>query len=203
MWGEVLKVVGLRGVIGAGKTSTATHLIERWNARNRMDPSYGLATVESFAGPIRDGLLKMGVMKRTNPDLYRKLAQLCGAECRAANPDHWAQQASTNLFQVSEMGYNLVVFDDVRYPNESPLCDLVIYLMPHDPNAFLDLDPDVQAHESEKWNLEFPTNMNDPTNENTYVVHNTANRQPETVDTLIDLIRALLFKPEPQEITAQ
>lgn len=142
-------VVGLCGVAGAGKTTVAHALAEiiekdQWWIG-------GPARLISFAGPLKEGLQKMGVTKSHR--LYRDWAQKIGAGFRAANPDHWV-----NIFkeQVGAMGddYATVIVDDVRYANEAALCDIVIKIVP-DHNKVAVLTPEQAAHESEQFALSF------------------------------------------------
>ena len=142
-------VVGLCGVAGAGKTTVA-HALGEIIEKDRGWIG-GPARLISFAGPLKEGLQKMGVTK-SHP-LYRDWAQKIGAGFRAANPDHWV-----NIFkeQVGAMGddYATVIVDDVRYANEAALCDLVIKIVPdHDKVAVL--TPEQAAHESEQFALSF------------------------------------------------
>lgn len=136
-------VVGLRGAAGAGKSRLASELAAT------LDRGFTMAVV-SFAGPIKEGLKTMGICKGTTPEAYRRHAQEIGAGMRAQNPNHW-----TNLFQDKvrwwgDRTMQVIVADDLRYPNEAALCDLIFRIIPEGFNG-ADLG-DRADHESETWN---------------------------------------------------
>jgi hypothetical protein len=140
-------IVGLRGRAGAGKSTLASYLNEMETDVVRM----------SFAGPIRDALRTLGITKQDSPQLYRKLAQTIGQSARDADQDHWVKLAKQGIERECMSGRHktpIIVFDDVRYPNEVILCDLVFYITPVGFNP-LDLG-DLANHESEKMNRKGP-----------------------------------------------
>jgi len=104
-------VIGFFGVARAGK-STAARL-----AADTLIRSGKNAVVRSFAGPIRDGLAEMGILKDTYPTLYRKAAQLIGTElCRDEDPDWWINQMNAAVSKLPED--TIVLIDDCRFDNE-------------------------------------------------------------------------------------
>lgn len=132
--------VGLRGLAGVGKTTLASLLVKHWR-----EQCYGLDfEIRSMAGPMKEGLAHMGITKKKEPDLYRRFAQDIGAACRAKDQDFWVKQLCTSPL------HNTVI-DDVRYPNEAGVCDLLFYI---EPVGFPPIDlKERGTHESELWNL--------------------------------------------------
>lgn len=135
-------VVGLRGPAGVGKTTIAKALADMARERN-----YTMRLL-SFAGPIKEGLAAMGICKNTEPEAYRVFAQEIGGGMRGRRPDHWV-----NLFKkhVKASGaFQVVVADDLRYPNEADLCDVIFRITPIGFDA-ANLGERAD-HESETWN---------------------------------------------------
>jgi len=137
-------VVGLRGPAGVGKS----HLAE--GVLCTMDRGFTLM-LRSFAGPIKSGLAAMGICKKTTPEAYRKYAQIIGAGMRASDPDHWVDlfRKEVTLLGDREVA-QVVVADDLRYPNEAAVCDLIFRV---EPIGFKATDlGELADHESETWN---------------------------------------------------
>jgi len=143
-------VVGLRGLAGAGKTTIQKHLyITAASRRTHVNGSAPFISKYSMAQPIRECLAVIGVSKETHPEMYRKGAQWIGTElCRTEDPDWWIKRAKEHLKLT--IVDDVVVIDDIRFPNEADLCDLVFYIEPEFPP--LDLGNHGQ-HASEQWNL--------------------------------------------------
>jgi hypothetical protein len=144
-------VVGLRGLAGCGKTTVADRVCTRVSLRRAHFPSSSPAFQRwPIAGPLKQGLAQMGITKDRTPDLYRLAAQCIGTDIvRAADPDHWV-----NLFRyqtaLPSLSESVLVVDDVRFPNEAGVCDLVLFIEPDFAPADLG---DRAGHESERWNL--------------------------------------------------
>lgn len=136
--------IGLRGLIGAGKSTTALKIA-----------AHGSFEMCSFAAPMRSGLWRMGITKETHPGLYRDFCTKIGATMRAVDPDHWVKLQADPIRRAKERGCH-VLFDDVRYPNEAALCDLLFFIKP------VGFDPNVMLHESETWNQAFDAKISTP-----------------------------------------
>lgn len=147
-------VVGLRGCIGAGKTTIATAMREKF--RNVF--------VRSMAGPLKQGLAAMGVTKTECLPVYREWAQRLGEGLRQQDSEWWVKQARKEVQRLAGITDEIlkerprpapppciIVFDDVRYPNEASLCDLLFFIRP---GSFVPAAPigAIEDHESEAWN---------------------------------------------------
>ena len=133
-------VIGLRGSIGAGKTTISKILAQKT-----------IITRYSFAQPIRDSLAVIGITKENNPEEYRHLAQYIGAYCRSKDPDHWVKLAKKFIANCKTD----VVIDDVRYENELPLIDNLFHIKR---TAVIDeivKNPEIVKHESENMNTKY------------------------------------------------
>lgn len=127
-----MKIIGLRGFIGAGKSTIGTHLIEK----------HGFKRI-SFASPVKDvaaivfgwdrqmldGLKFEDRIWRESPDIVwsmrykrqdftpREGLQLVGNGLRELiHPDVWVHAAAETIMDLPED--SKIVFDDVRYLNE-------------------------------------------------------------------------------------
>lgn len=148
-------VIGLRGVAGAGKTTVSAKLQTALNLPGRMP------ILLSMASPIRSALSSLGVHK--GDPLYRELAQTLGARCRASDPDFFVKLAQHRI--ESTKGDNqVIIMDDIRYPNEEPLCDITFFIYPLFEPA--DLGP-LADHESEQWNRDLHAEAREYLNEST------------------------------------
>ena len=111
-----MKLVGLTGRAGAGKSFVAREIMAI-EQRSRL---------VSFAGQLRkeiEGVFGVGHIKRlwdkpTSPEI-RALLQWYGTDYRRAeDPDYWVKRAMSEARPLQFDNY-LVVFDDVRFPNEA------------------------------------------------------------------------------------
>jgi len=115
-----LYVIGLRGLIGFGKSYVARELAGHFNAAGVE------AVATSVTAPLKDGLAMMGITKDAYPQQYRKFAREIGAGMRVDDPDYWVKRA------MGRKPANVVIFDDIRFANEARLCDVVFYVIPSD-----------------------------------------------------------------------
>ena len=111
-----MKVIGLCGLIGVGKTTVAEHLVKH----------HGYARVR-FAGPLKDMARVLLSERQIDGDLKeapsaiiggktpRQFMQLLGTEFgrQMIDEDLWINAWKSRAFSLER-----VVADDVRYPNE-------------------------------------------------------------------------------------
>ncbi len=154
-----MKIIGISGRKGFGK-STAAGILYKILRRKE-----NLVIVDSFASPIRtfvssylhipleDTYTKKEVLiKLLNPSwegldvgemTLRQFMQGFGTEaCRSWISNLWVQHMAMKIAQRESQGVEYLIIDDVRFSNESALCDYVI---------LLDRDlPTDDQHESEQ-----------------------------------------------------
>lgn len=141
-------VVGIRGPAGVGKSTVAALL-----------SMSGLFEIHSFADPMRGGLHRMGITKNKHPQIYRKFAQDIGEEMRQQDPNHWVALGASQRDQTIRRNRHVVI-DDLRFPNEAAICDLVFFLRPE---GFEPADLGARAgHVSEAWNRLYWENPDAP-----------------------------------------
>lgn len=148
-------VLGLTGASGSGKTTIAEKVRERLLLPRRAAPVY----LAKFAGPIVAALELWGI-GREHPD-FRQIAQYVGQGLREINEDFWVSFQREYVAGLSHSGA-VVIYDDVRYPNEAELCDLVVQLRTYRDNG---LTADQMRHESEQAWWFIPSDMTFPENE--------------------------------------
>lgn len=169
------QVAGLRGLAGAGKTTISLHL-----------SVHGFDEV-SLVGPMREGFSVMGITKRGTPELYRMYLQEVGVSMRERNPDHWVNLAKDRINAHLAAGHSVVI-DDVRFPNEADLCDVLFYVAPQ---GFQAADLGERAsHVSEAWNRAY--GLKDPLGEAsipTILLPNPVGRPEKAAQAIIDHLR--------------
>lgn len=116
------RLLGLAGKAGCGKSTVAQSLVDR-----------GLAQRVRFAGPLKDGLVAMGLsreqvdggLKETPSDLLcgqtpRHAMQTLGTEWgrKLIGGDVWVRLAMHRVDELLASGANVVI-DDVRFNNEA------------------------------------------------------------------------------------
>lgn len=126
-----MKVIGLTGVAGSGKSTVANYLVEQHGFTRlsfaaplkkmlrTLDPIMGLLGSEPvrlselFAYGFTENSLKASEQFGKE---YRHLLQVLGTDCiRAIDPEFWIKAAEKNLTDPN----GKYVFDDVRFPNEA------------------------------------------------------------------------------------
>lgn len=116
-----MKVLLISGKQGSGKSTTAQAVCESLKYQGRR------VGIFKFADPIyemHDQVLKV-LTKYQEPHtgLDGRLLQLLGTEWgRAKNPDMWVNLLRSRL-KALVGAYELVIVDDLRFPNELKLCD--------------------------------------------------------------------------------
>lgn len=177
----MVKVIGLAGPGGVGKSTTAKGLVK---AFNKLQPRYKVTNM-AFADPIYQvANLLTGIEistlksqeykeviwnKNTAPMpclidwTPRKFLQIVGTECFRDNihNNFWVESA----IRIAESkGYDIVIMEDTRFPNEFEITDINIELMrdnikyeenhasamPPDPKYIdfkIDLHPDINYEE--------------------------------------------------------
>jgi hypothetical protein len=110
------KVIGLKGKIGAGKSTAAQYFIERGYKLIRFaDPIKNMLRAIGLSEEQIDGALKEMpaiILSGTTP---RFAMQTLGTEWgRAIHPDFWV-----SLWRREALKYDLVVVDDCRFINEA------------------------------------------------------------------------------------
>lgn len=144
-------IVGLRGQAGAGKSTIQKLLLSISEGRRaHLGPTAAPHIFPySMAGPIREALHVIGVDKVTHPTLYRKMAQWIGTEgCREEDPNWWVNLARSRFSKLS--ADFVVVIDDIRFPNEADLCDVLYFIETNFPVEDLGQRAN---HSSETWNV--------------------------------------------------
>lgn len=121
-----MKVIGLTGVAGAGKSTVAQYLVEQ-HGFTRLSFAAPLKKMLRTLDPYIAGEFRLSEAIRLMPvdtenqlkehfPEYRRLLQVLGTDCiRAVDPDFWVKAAVAQMTD-PEGKY---VFDDVRFPNEA------------------------------------------------------------------------------------
>jgi hypothetical protein len=139
-------VIGVCGPSGSGKSTVARGLWERAYFRHIDRPVY----IAKMAAPIRFMLEVVGVEKGDGPGevphpAFRDAAQRIGAFFRnEVSEDFWLNIQRRYVASLSRPA--LVVYDDIRYANETTICDLIVRLNTQRDTG---LTGDQMAHESE------------------------------------------------------
>lgn len=120
-------IIGLSGRAGSGKDHIAQLLAKTYNFK-----------VFSFAHALKLEGVAHGFSYEevfvTKPPHVRTWLQEYGVQRRGEDPEHWIVKA----FQITRvMGWERVVFADVRFPNEAVAC---MFMAPHH-SAVLRIDP--------------------------------------------------------------
>ncbi len=123
-----MKLLGLMGVAGSGKSTAAAHLVAEHGfvELSMADPLKDLCS-DAF-GWDRERLVELGYKEEQDPDLptgwtRRRVLQFVGTECfREIDPDHWVKAVLRKIDEVwAENENQPVVISDVRFPNEISL----------------------------------------------------------------------------------
>jgi hypothetical protein len=128
-----VKIIGIAGLGRAGKTTAANALAE-----NCVEE--GLTPYRRpFAQPLKNAMIALGITKGDLPVLYRKVAQMIGANlrdpgfCVGTSGDDWfckqmeadficiAKDDAAKLISGETYHETVIIVDDVRYENELDL----------------------------------------------------------------------------------
>ncbi len=109
-----MKLVGLVGRAGAGKTTVASHLVE----------SFGFVRT-AFGDPLKQMLITAGLCTREECYLEktprsRELLQKIGTEIfrKQVDPKFWVRKTAENVQRLFKTGRRVVI-DDIRFPEEA------------------------------------------------------------------------------------
>jgi hypothetical protein len=161
-----MKVVGITGLAGSGKTTLARYLVEQHGfTRTRF--------ADCFKGMTRFHLEYIGAdegtiermlesdLKQVPTSFFadktpREYMQWLGTEFGRdkIHPEIWVASWESHIKRRIYEGCTAVVADDVRFPNETAAIYRLGGIIVHVSRPGLTLDQKVAAHESEKHQLE-------------------------------------------------
>ena len=179
-------VVGLCGPAGCGKTTIANLVADSYFARGAT--GWRPTSVISLADPLKAALRALGLTKKDNPSVYRTMAQRLGDLCRATDPDFFVRlwrRAWEDFPTIYRRG--IILIDDIRFPNEAPLCDILLVV--RRPGLKSPLTPEQSSHVSETW-WTTAANTHPP-------LLNEENREQQAADALSKIIDSLLDEQTP------
>lgn len=134
-----MRIIAFNGIARGGKT-TCAEFMEKWCNLHGMKPIRC-----SFADPMKRAAARIGLSKDRNPTLYRKTLQSWGERKRdpdyqpgRSGPNYWVDRVRRMIVEYAAMErkrydemnrYGLseefketvLIFDDLRYPNELEL----------------------------------------------------------------------------------
>ncbi len=149
-------VAGFTGRSKSGKTTIAHAVKERLAIKYRLPCVF----VSKFADPLREMLRSVGVEKgdlshEWPHPFFRTAAQHIGQMFRSqCDENFWVQLAVTNVIG-GKSAPSIILFDDLRYLNESEICDVTVQLVTARPNGLSGAE---MCHPSEKeWEQIRPT----------------------------------------------
>ncbi len=150
-------IIAFGGVARAGKTtaaSAASEVVFEMGMTPRM---------MSFAQDLKAAAARIGLTKDGNPDKYRKTLQRWGESRRAKDQDFWVKRTEKRLLAAAVKEKNLyaklgsgwseevLLFDDLRYPNEVDLISrwggITVFI--DGARRLKDMKADYRKHESE------------------------------------------------------
>ncbi len=160
-----MRIIGLSGKIGTGKTTLAQHLLGKlpvgWKRRGFGD-LLKEETALLFGFPLewayehKDWIWKLpeGSTRFVVPEPHdpygmtvREILQWYGTDVRRAqDPDYWVNAMQEWLDIEARTGTPGVIIDDCRFPNEIEVAD---YRVRIDPYTMWRCQPCIAAHESE------------------------------------------------------
>ena len=111
-----MKLIGLVGRAGAGKTTVAEYLVEY----------YGF-TRTAFGDPLKQMLLEAGMCSREElwghkTERSRWLLQKIGTDIlrKQVDPKFWVRKTAENVHRLFDKGFRVVI-DDIRFPEEASM----------------------------------------------------------------------------------
>lgn len=166
-------VIGIMGPAQVGKTTSSEILA------SRLKFDFDIKFLK-FADPIHKALACLGVSKRSNHKLYRRLAQGL-AKARQDDPDFYVKLARKQIqkkmdemrklqatIPSQQLKPTLFLIDDTRYHNEIKMIDSlfgnIIYIQPSEDRMKRlreEAEPEVYRHESEQLSQELLEDVSD------------------------------------------
>ena len=126
-----MKLIGISGKMGTGKTTLAKMLLERLPGRlkrvafadllkQEVSEKYGIPLEWCYSEEGKSKTVDNGTWEQWT---VRELLQWYGTEFRRAeDPDYWVKAMLHELDMLEiHNGYDGVIIDDVRFPNEADL----------------------------------------------------------------------------------
>lgn len=104
-------IIGITGHAGAGKTTSAELIASFFDQYH--------VTIISFAKALKQFAMNLG-WNGVKDAKGRRLLQLLGTEVgrNCISEDIWCKHWKRNIKAAYDLGYNLILSDDVRFPNE-------------------------------------------------------------------------------------
>lgn len=133
-----MKVLGISGKIGTGKTTLAELILGKVPQARKMAFADALRDEVAWLLGVSPQLVRMDIFKTMSFRIGsrvlsgREVLQWWGTEVRrAADPDYWVDQTTLALLKAGEEGCPLVVVDDVRFLGEALAVDVLVRLDPY------------------------------------------------------------------------
>lgn len=118
-------IVGLTGLAGSGKSTIARELVTVHRAVPCSFATWFKVPAVAWGAPIRE----VFGPEPKSPDTRHALQVMGTEEGRDKHgEDFWIRHAEADLYRLARAGVELVVYDDVRFPNE---CDWILGLGGH------------------------------------------------------------------------
>lgn len=109
-------IIAISGKMGSGKSTLADGL-EQWARLNKKGIT---VTRLKFADPIYEAARSSYTALGLEPLKDRKLLQFMGAHFKEKfGPSFWTDQIRDRINNLTFIGDNLIIIDDLRFPNEA------------------------------------------------------------------------------------